>query len=254
MSDSQDITATESFRDEKTGLIKNVRYVFNEDGTVNWRRMIKPEFLVINQDKLTESQKVMGENISVSDLQDFQMLILLGGIKNLASLRGFNQVDYTITSSSRDYVCCKCTISWIPNFETENRVIYFSSIADAHAENTDAMGYNFLASIAENRSFVRCVRNFLKINILGKDEIQFVKVLSPAIEGVSLPESGAAAPLNEYGFLQKIMNEKSISFDMVKQRLIRENVENADKINSLEGIPSPQVFKLIEAIKKFKKA
>ena len=35
-------------RDEH-GLLKNVQYVFNEDGSVNWRAMIKEEHLFPNK-------------------------------------------------------------------------------------------------------------------------------------------------------------------------------------------------------------
>ena len=39
------------------GLLENkkINYVFNDDGSVNWRKMIKPEFLVANRDRTDET-------------------------------------------------------------------------------------------------------------------------------------------------------------------------------------------------------
>ena len=37
------------------GLIKGVDYVFNEDGLIDWRKMIKTEHLVPNKDRTSET-------------------------------------------------------------------------------------------------------------------------------------------------------------------------------------------------------
>ena len=64
---------------------KNVEYVFNEDGSINWRKMIKSEFLVANRDRTDETD--------ISKLEDHELIILLGGLKDLASIRGFTSVN-----------------------------------------------------------------------------------------------------------------------------------------------------------------
>ena len=130
---------------------------FNEDGTVNWRKMVKEEFLVPNKQRTQETD--------VSKLEDYQLIILLGGIKELAQIRGYTNVRYEVTSPSSDYVVATCSIDWIPNYETEDRNVTFSAIGDASPSNTQSFAKFFLGPIAENRAFVRCVRNFLKINI-----------------------------------------------------------------------------------------
>jgi len=33
------------YQRDEYGLLENVNYIFNGDGSVNWRSMIKPEFL-----------------------------------------------------------------------------------------------------------------------------------------------------------------------------------------------------------------
>ena len=140
------------------GLLKNVDYIFTEDGLIDWRKMVKEEHLVPNKDRTSETD--------VTKLKDYQLIILLGGIKELAQIRGFTNVSYTVTSPSPDYVVATCHISWIPNFETEDREVTFSAIGDASPNNTKSFAKFFLGPIAENRAFVRCVRNFLKINML----------------------------------------------------------------------------------------
>ena len=138
-------------------------YVFNKDGSVNWRKMVKKEFLVANKQRTNETD--------VSNLEDRDLLILLGGIKELAQIRGFTQVNYDVHAATQEYFATTCTIEWLPNYETSNKSVYFSALADAHQDNTYSFASNFLAATAENRAFVRCVRNFLKINIVGQEEM-----------------------------------------------------------------------------------
>ena len=47
----------------------------------------------------------------------------------------------------------------------------FQDMANATLDNTHDFGQNFLETMACNRSFVRAVRNFLNIHIVGADEI-----------------------------------------------------------------------------------
>jgi hypothetical protein len=47
----------------------------------------------------------------------------------------------------------------------------FEDMANATLNNTSSFATKFLETIACNRSFVRCVRNFLNVHIVGDDEI-----------------------------------------------------------------------------------
>lgn len=206
-------------------------YVFNDDGSVSWRKMIRPEFLVPNKQKTQETD--------ISKLEDKDLLILLGGIKELAHLRGFLSLSYEIAAASPTYVLAQCSIEWIGNYETSGIPVVFESMADASPDNTQSFGRNYLAAIAENRAFVRCVRNFLKINIVGQDEIG-AKQLDDQV-----PEN----PLSPANVLLNLMREKSISFDQVKKRLIKENYTGAADITTISEISKPKIFELIEKIK-----
>lgn len=220
-------------RDE-SGLIvqPKVDYIFNEDGTVDWRKMVKPEFLVPNKQKTNETD--------TSKLEDHQLIILLGGIKELAQIRGYTNVGYNVTSPSSDYVAATCSIDWIPNYETEGRAVTFSAIGDASPNNTQSFAKFFLGPIAENRSFVRCVRNFLKINIVAQDELGNAKILE---------EQSADNQTDPKFLLERVMKDKSVSFEQVKARLVGEKFNGADDLKSVGDIPKNKVFELIQRIK-----
>jgi len=219
---------------DTNGLITTpaVDYIFNEDGFVDWRKMVKTEFLVPNKDRTSETD--------VTKLSDYDLLILLGGIKELAQIRGFTDVKYDVVSPHPEYVVAACRITWIPNYETGGREVTFSAIGDASPNNTHNFAKHFLGPIAENRSFVRCVRNFLKINIVSKEEMGNSKLAeAPA-------EPSAANPAST---LQTIMREKGFSFDRIKNKLISEKFDGAESFESVSDIPKPKMLELIGRIK-----
>jgi hypothetical protein len=165
------------------------------------------------------------------------LLILLGGIKTLAAIRGFHSVNYDIFSPSNDCVLAVCSISWLGNFETENRPVTFSAIGDANALNTNSFGKMFLGPIAENRAFVRAVRNFLKINIVGQEEI-----------GPLSSESNTVDTASEK--LALTMAETGVSWEQIHQKLVDEKVEGAEKFTKISDLPKVLQFSLITRLKK----
>ena len=228
-------TPPKTLKRNEFGLLEEppIPYVFNEDGYVNWRKMIRPEFLVPNKQRTQETD--------ITKLEDKDLLILLGGIKELAQIRGFTCVSYDVPEAGPNYVLASCYISWIGNYETSNDAVSFQALADASPDNTQSFARNYLAAIAENRAFVRCVRNFLKINIVSQEEIG----------AKSLPEDlGVENPLSPTAALSNLMREKGISFDDVKRRLVKDKIDKAEEMTSLAEIPKPKIFELIDRIKK----
>ena len=235
------MTPNETLKRNEDGLLSNppVDYVFNEDGSVNWRKMVRTEFLVANKQRTQQTD--------VSQLEDRDLLILLGGIKELAQIRGFTDGCYTVHTASQEYFSTTCTIEWIPNYETDNKVVSFSALADAHQDNTYSFASNFLAATAENRAFVRCVRNFLKINIVGQEEMGGGKqVFSQTTAKASAPKTDS----DPTSLLQKVMDSKGVSFDMVKTRLLAEDFPKAASFESTKDIPKTKTFELIARLKK----
>jgi hypothetical protein len=221
------------------GLVEGVSYQFDENGLIDWRKMIEPKYLVPNKQYFEKVGKPTPK--TTEGLEDKELLILLGGIKRLAQLRGYRSVNYVVTSPSPDYVISACSIAFSGNYETESYPITFSAIGDASAQNTNSFGRLFLGPIAENRSFVRCVRNFLRINIIGQDE---VSPTTPFEEELPKQVMGATE------LLEKLMVEKGVTFEKVKEKLISEKVEGADKFVSIQNIPKIKVFELIERLRK----
>lgn len=218
-------------RDEN-GLIKGVNYIFDSTGLVDWRAMVKQEHLVPNKQRTQETD--------VSKLEDKDLLILLQGTKELAFLRGFTDIHYNIVAASPSYCCVSCRMTWIPNFETENKITYFESIGDAHYDNTDSFAKNYLAAIAENRAFVRCVRNCLRIAVLSKEEIGGGKNSEPAQSNNNL----------QVDLLQKELDKRKITWAQFQNKLIKDKVENAENMKSLNELSKDLIFSYLERIKK----
>jgi len=157
------------FQRNSFGLLSNVDYEFAEDGSVNWRSMIKDEHLFPNRSWFDLRKKDMPR--SIQGLGDHQLLIKLSGIKELAKLRGFTDVSYEVVKCQPDHVAVICHMKFLPNYETGGQPVEFQDMANATLDNTSSFATKFLETIACNRAFVRCVRNFLNVHIVGDDEI-----------------------------------------------------------------------------------
>lgn len=190
-------------RDDR-GLLIGVNYIFNKDGSVNWRAMVNPAHLYPNKDWFNRRNQPIPE--TGEGLRDDQLLIKLAGIKEVAKLRGYSRVSFLFPKLEKDYVVATCNIDWITNFETTNpmegvddwNANGFMDVANATYDNTDGFGQKFLETIAANRAFVRAVRNYLGIHIVGEDEIakgNGAKASAAAVDG--------AADISPQGILSK---------------------------------------------------
>jgi hypothetical protein len=240
------------YKRDEHGLLKNIKYIFNEDGSVDWRSMIKPEFLYPNKGWFD----MRGQQVpsSTEGLKDNQLLIMLGGIKDLARLRGFHSVAYDARNVEEGYVTARCEIEWIGNYESQSDKVCYEDYANASLENTDAFCEKFLETIACNRAFVRCVRNFLNINIVGADEID---KSDPAPTGNST-QTASSAPITPSGLLEKTLASKHDvnSFEEFKgllrtlwteKKYVNEDVKDWE---SFDNIPAKEARKLIGIISK----
>lgn len=130
------------YKRNEMGLIEGVEYKFNEDGSINWRAMIKTEHLYPNKDWFETRKMQMPD--SIEGLGDHQLLIKLAGIKELARFRGLETVRYTINTVSSNYATAVCEIRWMPNYETNGISQIFSSTANATFDNCSGFGIKFL--------------------------------------------------------------------------------------------------------------
>lgn len=224
------------FERNEFGLIcdGSVNYVYEESGLINWKKMIKPEFLVPHKTLLEKIGKQVPETIE--KLSDKELLILLGGLKDLAAIRGFSTCTYDVTAPCPEYVVAVCQIQWLPNYETEGRKVIFSSIGDASLNNTKGFGQMYLGAIAENRAFVRCVRNFLRINIVSQEEI--CEMANHASRDTST------------NLLEETATKFGVTFDAIKKELIAEKVAGAEGFSTFNDIPKEMQFALVGWIKR----
>ncbi len=232
---------------DANGLLvdKKVNYIFEENGMIDWRKMINTDHLYANPSKkLSETD--------VTKLKDTELCILLSGLKELAQIRGYSKVEYDVQTPSSDYVVANCKITWVPNYETEGQEVTFSAVADSSVQNTAPIfGNYFLATTAENRAFARCVRSFLRINIVSKEEMAESSVQNNIYRSNgNVPSSSSSGTPEES--LTEAMKEKGISFDRVKAKLIKEEVKGAEDFESVSDIPKQKIFQLISRIKSSK--
>lgn len=185
------------YKRDENGLLQNIAYEFNEDGSINWRAMIKEEHLFPNKSWFESRGKDCPR--SISGLADHQLLIKLAGIKELAKLRGFSDVSYKTVKCDEGHVAVCCNITFIPNYETCLNAIHFEDMANATLNNTSSFATKFLETIACNRAFVRCVRNFLNVHIVGDDEID----KSSNTQLPSAPKASKGSPFSPSTTLQK---------------------------------------------------
>ena len=228
------------FKRNDCGLIEGVKYVYNEDNTVNWRAMVKPEYLVVNRQY---KEQLTGKDIN--HIEDKYLLILLAGLKELAQIRGYSKVTYKALNATQDYVGVACEIEWIPNYETGMNPVVFSSLADASSDNTFDFARNYLAAIAENRAFVRCVRNYLGIHVVSHEEIGPNKK--------EREESVSTETNKPHGLLQKKLEERGKSFETLKAQYIKLGHAEAAEWNVITDIPLNDLWAILEMMKKKEK-
>jgi hypothetical protein len=238
------------YRRNGEGLLENAAYIFNEDGSVDWRAMIKSEFLYPNKGWFEARGQALPD--SIDGLEDKQLLIMLGGIKELAKLRGYRGVAYEVDNVADGYVTAKCRIAWLPNYESLCGLEY-EDVANATLDNTDSFCAKFLETIACNRAFVRCVRNYLNIHIVGADEIDKSKGASQSYES-----DAVATPITPVDLLEKTLREKhnvesfegckNLLRDLWKKESYRN--EKAKDWSSFQDIPAKEARKLIVVLNK----
>lgn len=237
--------------------MNKTEYKYNEDKSINWRAMVKPEHLYPNKDWFELRNKPVPE--SIEGLADNQLLIKLGGLKELAKLRGYESVSYEVVKCDRDYVVVKCKISWkvlldesSPTKIQEDYCV-FEDMANATLENTNDFCAKFLETIATNRAFVRCVRNYLGINIVGDDEIDKSKNKVSSYEGAE----STIINITPQGLLKKQAKDKlnCESFDEFKTFLRKLWVEklyqneNIGDWKDFSDVPAKECRKLTPLIK-----
>ncbi len=241
------------------GLLEGIEYKFNPDGTVNWRAMIEPQFLVVKKESKDAVEKQFGKKtneIDLREVEDRHILILLGGIKKLAQLRGVKSVKQKLEYCSNDKSACVCEIEFIPNFENSNQSYIFSDVGSASFFSTTGEFQLVLEAIAANRAFVRCVRNALGINIVGRDEIDDTasakaREKSPLQQKEESEDSNSSGGFKPQDTLKTLCQQRKISFEDIKKAALAKVGEFSEKPEiwkDFSDIPSLDCFTILNKL------
>ena len=236
------------FERNEYGLLEGAEYKFKEDGSIDWKAMVDPKFLYVNPDtrrrsKLETKYGRKFEEIKIVEdkVDDADLVISLGGLKTLLRLRGYESVYYVIAESNQSYASVKCSIDFIPNYESEGRPMGYTDCACAHMDNASGFGKSYLLETATNRSFARCIRNFLNINIVSQEELGGL-----VSESSEANTEDLAAKL-----LREAMTQHNVSWEKIHAKLLTEVplLENVKNFKTINDIPRYKQFELQAKIK-----
>lgn len=228
------------------GLIEGLSYKIDETGMIDWKSMIPSEFLYVNPDlkRREKLEKKYNKNYNdidpiLDNVEDSDLIMMLGATKYLLRIRGFSKVSVPPVVSNDNYASVHCTIDFIPNFESEGRPISYSENACAHPGNTNGFGQKYLLEMATNRALARCVRNFLNINIVSKEEL--------GSNNIEEEENKIITP-NPYKILEDLMVSKKTSIEDLNKKF---NSKDSDtKWSKVSDIPKLKMFQIIGEMKK----
>jgi len=234
------------------GLLNSIQYIFKDDGSIDWRAMVPKEHLYANKKWFKDRKKDVP--ISIAKLKDEQLLIKLAGIKELAKIRGFKSVNF-VTNDVRSEICTvTCKIEFDGNYETGMEPVFFSEVGSASICNTSGVFQKYLETIAANRAFVRCVRNFLNIHVVSDEEV-FEEEVEDKLEA-SKENSGIAA-VNAVTSMQKVFEDAGHEgwdgFLEALRELYREDLYKNPEVsdwNSFDDITPENARKILAAFKK----
>jgi len=237
------------------GLLKNTEYVFDDNGNVNWRKMVPVEFLYVNGDARRKEmierkykKSVKEIDVVADNVEDRDLVITLAGLKHLLRLRGYSSVSFHTNESSETFASVNCYIDFLPNFETEGVAQSYSENGSAHLRSTDGFMRAYLVEAATNRAFARCIRNYLNINIVSREEL-FDESKAAQIDGGNSPLLTNGSPQS---ILEKKCSEAGFGFNALKLAAIKykDKLGNApEPWTKFSDIPAQDCYVLLEMIK-----
>ena len=249
---------------DERGLMKGVEYKYRPDHSIDWRAMIEPQFLVVQKEYKDEAmarQNVTSlDAVDVTQVPDKQLLVLLGGWKRLLFLRGYESLIQHVDSVTPEKAVATCTITFAPNYETRMKSVTYSWTASASYLNTSGdIPQMFLEATAANRAFCLCLRGFLNINVVGKDEIGPARMAKREAAAQAPTVAEVESVHTSEGFkgkdtLSKRCYEIGISFDKLKEGAVakyKEELKSDPTVwKSFDDIPSLDSWTLLDKLNK----
>lgn len=215
-----------------------------ENGIVAWRKLISPKNILLNRkayaekgidvDQLTEEEVTKLKD----EAADKDLMISLGGFRELVDKRGFDSVTYTPLNYGHESVSLACKIKFLPN-QDEPAGCCFEGVGNASPANTEINFVRYLDAIAENRAFCRAARNFFRIESLGWDEINHDEKI----------EVKKTDPLPVAKLKQRV-EERNFSFEDLREFVKAKNqITWNEDWSQIENIPIPFCFSILGLLK-----
>jgi hypothetical protein len=241
MSDSPKSTRP-SFKRDEDGLIPGFPYKFTPEGRVDWLAIaLTTPYLFVIRTKEPEVAKTQGKPIGECDLSlvpEKWLRIRQAGFNYLLNVRGYRSIQYHSLQTSDSRAAVVCEIELIGNYETDGLPVIASGVASASTRSMDKQMLPYLEAFAENRSFARCVKRALQINILSEDEVD-AEALKQEEEDTP---SAQPASADAWRRLEEVCTKRKhpIAFEALKARAVKHNAElTPDRQNErIQGDPS----------------
>lgn len=227
------------------------KYIYDEDGKINWFKTIPLEYLYLNESKKNSIEKRLNKSFSEvtkEDALETELIINLAGIRWLLDTLGYKYSKITINSCNPEYAAATCEICFNPSEHNNNLEQIYTQSASAHAGNTKSWYKEYLVEAAANRAFCRAVRFYCNVQCVSSEEL-----------GTINQEENTPAPSNIDSqvntLIEKIdkeMQKRGISFEQLKNVILigKDKMAGADKFKTLRDIPRDNLFNLYDRIKK----
>tara|TARA_R110000772_G_scaffold249530_3_gene364032 strand:- start:19733 stop:20542 length:810 start_codon:yes stop_codon:yes gene_type:complete len=250
-------TTVETPAPKKRAKAKKADLPKDDNGQIDWESLIPDKEFYVNDEAFTIYKKPIPN--STEGLKPYQKIVKLNGLKYIASLRGIADLDLQFVKAEADLVVVKYTIYWrdLQNGMESNVSI---GTAGVHFQNVDGdIGQRYMVETAENRAFARAIRNGLRIGSVCKEEISKRREeIRGSKKDSNQNESQNEETPNEAPYpspqvmLENLLNkyEKKITFDQIKEILIKEDKDGAASVNKPKDISDSVCFELIERINK----
>ncbi|MDO8671046.1 MAG: hypothetical protein Q7O66_06400 [Dehalococcoidia bacterium] len=161
-------------RDPATGLIVGQTYRYTPEGRIDYRAMVPVKYLYVAheyRDRVIKEQGKALADIDLLQVKDDWLRIRIGGLNHLAHMRGVRSCTYPQLQTREGFAAAVCQITFVGNVETNMEPETWSAMASATIRSVDKQFIPYLETFAENRSFGRCIKRALQINILSDIEV-----------------------------------------------------------------------------------
>jgi hypothetical protein len=202
-------------RNKVTGLVEGISYPYDENGLVDWRKLIPTKFLYIHKEKLEEATKKFPDAVEEKrfhDIDDKYLCVMLGGLNYIATLRGYKSIKHEVPFNDSDKATCICTMEFIPNDENPEGLTV-SGVASGSKWNINTGFEKYMETFAENRALARAIRRALRINMVSSEEIADRTRNMPIDEAPPAPPVQGIEP---WVNLKTVCEKRSITLEKVR--------------------------------------